>query len=276
MLDLMLGSSDDAVSTGEIFAYFRPYMKHHFSPECSCGNPNCTFWHGLLDPPESQFHSRIIQQRAEINTVVDSSKDLRWVLDSNKWAAECGLPVKNVVIWKNPIDLSYSHWKRGEKVSTYRRMFVNYYGRFLDIELPFVAINYSTLVTETKSTLLELCDLLSLPYDESRINFWGKQHHHFFGSAGTGKQVGSASSSIKSRTDFPDEFATLFKKETTWLNTNKKFKRIVSRLMANDLKNKPDLLGKPDLNGLRPIWYYRHAAKSALRKRFPSNMEPPR
>ena len=46
MLDLMLGNSDDAVSTGEIYAVYRPYRIHHRYPVCSCGDADCSAWSG--------------------------------------------------------------------------------------------------------------------------------------------------------------------------------------------------------------------------------------
>jgi len=270
MLDLMLGNADDAVSTGEVFALFRPYMPHHLSPECSCGNPDCDFWAGLLDIPASQFHASILRQRPNAKMVVDSSKDLRWVVDSNVWARQQGLPVKNVVIWKNAKDLSYSYWRRGDSISMYRNQFLTYYGRLLDLGLPFVALNYQTLVDDTQSTLRELCLQLGLAYDDSRMEFWRKQHHHFFGSSGTKRQVGKSDSSIKKVTDFPDEFLRLFEDEQEWLESSAEFNLVVEQLRARDVSQHPNLDEEANLSALRPIWYYRHMLKSAWWKIFPS------
>ena len=115
MLDLMLGNSDSEFSCGEIYALFRPYRTHHFNPDCCCGAKHCLVWNKLSKLNESEFHAAALAQTG-IHHVVDSSKDLNWVLDSNRWASHQDIPVKNVLLWKQPIDLAYSHWKRGRPI----------------------------------------------------------------------------------------------------------------------------------------------------------------
>ncbi len=269
MLDLMLGNSDDAVSTGEVYAVYRPYRIHHRSPVCSCGDPSCSAWDGLIDVPESEFHANIFRRRPEINVVVDSSKDLRWVIDSNVWAYRAGLPVQNVVIWKNPIELSYSYWRRGEKVDWYRTEFTRYYGRLLDLNLPFIAVNYRKLVTDTSATLEKLCDRVGLEFTENRMKFWEKRHHHFFGSAGTRGQVGSKQGEVRYQTEYPEEFLELFAKEERRINEDRRFSRIVDSLQRHDIAAEECEYSAEYLTSRRPGWYFRHAMKALWWKYFP-------
>jgi len=268
MLDLMLGNSDDAFSTGEIVDYFRPYRTHHFNPVCSCGAADCKVWQGLLNVPESQFHANILKE-SEFNFVVDSSKDLRWVLDSNVWAQRNEIPCENVLIWKDPVDLAYSYWKRGNGIRWYRQVFLVYYARFLSLNLPFISVNYNQLAAEPKDILAKLCARLGMDYDEGRINFWEKHHHYYFGSAGIGRQVSNGGSQIQNKRDFPQDFVEEYKAESHWSESNEQFSRIINALEAHDVSGTQTFSSCHIRGGLRPLWYYRHIIKSIWRKRFP-------
>jgi len=275
MLDLMLGNSEDAMSTGEISRLFRPFRKHHKNPVCSCGEIDCPVWRDLTEGPESVFHENIFLKRPAIKFVVDSSKDLRWIFDSNIWADRANLPMVNVVLWKDPIDLSYSYWRRGENVDFYRKAFFTYYERFLDLKLPFVSLNYKQLVTDANGTLEALCNTLGIEYRESRVNFWEKRHHHFFGSSGTRNQIGSKGATLTYKTEYPDEFVKLFEREARWIESDRRFSRIVAELRAHDV-----IQGRPsETNGFlavrRPLWYYRHTLKALWWKYFPLPVPEP-
>ena len=82
--------------------------------------------------PEAKFHCRILEDD-RYRFVVDSSKDLRWVVNSNEWAAASDVPVTNLLLWKEPVDLAHSHWKRGRPIDYFRKAFLDYYERFLDL-----------------------------------------------------------------------------------------------------------------------------------------------
>jgi hypothetical protein len=271
MLDLMLGNSDDAFSTGEIDAYFRPYRSHHFNPVCSCGESSCKVWQDFLDVEESQIHNRILA-RPEYNFVIDSSKDLRWVLDSNVWARRNGHNCINVLIWKDPIDLAYSHWKRGNGVKYYRRAFLVYYERFLKLELPFISLNYGQLVAEPRAMLEKLCLRLGMECDENRMNFWSKEHHYYFGSAGTGRQVSDGVAKVSAKREFPKAFLTEYEEESKWSETSQRFNSIIYRLIEHDVARSSLPVASHRKYLVKPLWYYRHSLKSLVRKRFPETM----
>jgi hypothetical protein len=270
MLDLMLGNADDAFSTGEIFAYFRPFRHHHFKPVCSCGEPDCIVWRGLLDVPEDGFHANILQH-SEYNAVVDSSKDLCWVYDSNVWALQNNIDCMNVVLWKDPIDLAYSYWKRDYGISYYRRAFLVYYERLIGLNLPFISVNYNQLASGPCALLASLCERLGLDFNEGRERFWEKRHHYFFGSAGTAKQVDKGGSRIENARNFPDESLREYEAEADWSVSNRRFAAVLERLSANNLANISHEAKQVMPKRIKPLWYYRHIFKSHWRRHFPES-----
>ncbi|MFT4591779.1 MAG: hypothetical protein ACI80M_001099 [Gammaproteobacteria bacterium] len=271
MLDLMLGSSDSAFSCGEIYALFRPYRTHHFNPDCCCGAKPCLVWSKLGKLNESEFHAAALAQTG-IHHVVDSSKDLNWVLDSNHWASHQDVPVKNVLLWKQPIDLAYSHWKRGRPIDYYRRAFLNYHERFLDLRLPFVTIGFEELVDAPEKILKKVCSYTQVEWHEGQEEFWQKQHHHLFGSAGTFKQVNTGDSKIRSKEDFPADFLAAWGKTAAAQGHDERLNDVISALGAADI-----VLGTPAnpnaklrySGPAKPFWYYHHALKYMYQKRFP-------
>jgi hypothetical protein len=268
MLDLMLGNAGDAFSTGEIFAYFRPFREHHFKPICSCGEPDCIVWRGLLDVPEDSFHANILR-RSEYNAVVDSSKDLCWVYDSNVWALQNNIDCMNVVLWKDPIDLAYSYWKRNFGISYYRQAFLVYYERLIGLNLPFISVNYNQLASDPVTVLASLCQSLGLELNEGRERFWEKRHHYFFGSAGTAKQVDKGGSRVENSRNFPGKFLGEYEAEADWSLSNRRFAAVLERLEANNLANIPHEPKQVMPKLIKPLWYYRHIIKSCWRRRFP-------
>jgi hypothetical protein len=271
MLDLMLGNSERAFSCGEIYALFRPYRTHHFDPDCSCGTKPCPVWSKLGAVNEKQFHSAALAQ-ANIEHVIDSSKDLNWVLDSNRWASRQSTPVKNVLLWKRPIDLAYSHWKRGRPIDYYRRAFLNYYERFLDLKLPFVAVSFEELVDAPGPMLKKICDYTGVEWHEGQEEFWNKQHHHLFGSAGTGNQVNTGKSRIRAKENFPNDFLEAWQTTAAAQDHDERLNNVIAALTAADIvSGKAANLGSAlrYSGALKPFWYYHHALKYMYQKHFP-------
>jgi hypothetical protein len=269
MLDLMLGNSPDVFSCGEIYALFRPFRTHHFDPVCSCGDPECEIWKELRHVAESSFHAAALN-RPGISYTVDSSKDLRWVLDNNMWAHKRGYRVCNVLTWKEPIDLAYSHWKRGYPINYFRKQFVDYYSRFLDLNLPFISVSYNKLVANPAIVLSDLCSRLGLTYEDGREQFWNKKHHHFFGSSGTASQVEQGDSKIKRESGFPPEFIAEFNRVAQESGPDRQLEEIISRLKACETVSVTDIDSSKQVSSSgRPLWYYRHALKAVVRRHFP-------
>jgi hypothetical protein len=272
MLDLMLGNSDDVFSCGEVWCMFRPHRIHHFGPGCSCGDPECSVWGELSKCHEREFHAEALKQ-PDVKFVIDSSKDLRWLIDSHEWARQSGTNVLNVITWKDPISLAYSHWKRGKPVDYYRLAFVRYYGRFLNLGLPFVSLSYNRIIADPGAALRDLCSHLGMDYQEGREEFWQKRHHQLLGSAGTAKQVSQGASKVYAQSEYPEAFLKEFGRLGDENGADAEINALIHQLEAHELgRSGASLAGSVALGPtLKPAWYYYHGLKAIYRKWFPSS-----
>lgn len=268
LLDLMLGNHPETFSCGEVYAYFRPWRKHHYYAKCGCGKDPCPVWDKLMAVPEDGFHQAAASLPG-INHVVDSSKDLSWVLKSSEWARRSGMHVRHVVIWKEPIQLAYSHWKRKQPLNSFRHDFLVYYGRFLKLGLPFVSVNFDTLVSNPAETIRKLCELVGLPWREGQEEFWNKEHHQLFGAASTGQQASAGNSRIETRKDYPEQFLSKYEPLLSDLANNSRFLEIIAALEEKEIgkDSVPSFTGRA--NPPKPLWYYMHAIKRVFFRRFP-------
>ena len=271
MLDLMLGNAPDAFSCGEVYAWFRPWSTHHFKIDCPCGENPCPYWEKVKNIPEDVFHKQVFEM-LNVNFVIDSSKDISWVVDNNKWAIANQIKVVNILLWKNPVDLAYSYWKRGKGLKHWRSRFVNYYSYIFKIELPFVSVNYNELVQNPRSKLNEICKIVGMEYFSGKENFWEKQHHHLFGSASVRKQAENRASIIRSSKDFPVEFLNQIEQLSERVRKDVKVQNIIEILRKHDVSNE-HIIGYNIKNVLPrrtySIWYYLHRLKRKYRMRFP-------
>jgi hypothetical protein len=269
MLDLMLGNSDDTFSCGEVYAKFRPYRKHHFDPVCGCGAKDCSIWAGLKDVPEQDFHPALFAQM-QVKAVIDSSKNLGWVVDSNEWAHAHNLPVANILIWKDAKDLAHSHWKRGNPISHFRGQFLKYYERFIDLELPFVAVRYSQLAENSQQTLMSICDVLGLEYKEGRELFWQQSNHQLFGSGGVQKQMNSDQGDVKAHREYPAEFEAAYAAYAAKHLPDSRVDRLIQLLEAQDIKHQTSTPAASNyVRKARPFWYRRNALMQFFKSYFP-------
>jgi len=274
MLDLMLGNSDDNFSCGEVYAKFRPYRKHHFDPVCGCGAKDSSIWVGLKDVSEQNLHPALFAQ-TRAKAVIDSSKNLNWVLDSNDWAQANDLPIINILIWKDAKDLAHSHWKRGNPISHFRGQFLKYYERFLDLDLPFLSVRYSQLAEDSQGTLVSICNLLGLDYADRQENFWQQSNHQLFGSGGVQKQMDSGQSKIKAPQEYPAEFEAAYADYCAQHMPDKQLDRVLELIEAQDLKHQSKMPAAV-ITGrrTRPFWYRRNALKQLFQSYFPGPPPP--
>ena len=116
----------------------------------------------------------------------------------------------------------------------------------------------------------KLCERLGMPYDERRMNFWEKEHHYFFGSAGTKQQVKrDGGSKVQNKRQFPQEFLDAYAAEEKWLSANPRFTAVLDALRNNDLSQPFEADSWQGEKLIKPAWYYRHIVKSAYRRVFP-------
>jgi len=272
MLDLMLGNANDAFSCGEVYAKYRPWLDYHYEAKCRCGQDPCPVWTKIGDVPEQEFHSACFNNLG-VNFVVDSSKEICWLIDSQEWAVKRGIKVINLLVWKNPVNLAYSHWKRSGKLMWWRRSFVRYYSKFLDAGLPFRSVYFNALVNDPKRKLEEVCDAVGMPYFSGKENFWERQHHYLFGSQGTYEQVVDKQSSIRGSEEFPPGFAEHVDDLSRRIARDSTIQSILKRLEEAEISSSRDfspaeqvlLPAKP-----RPVWYYALKARQVARRYFPN------
>lgn len=275
MLDLILGNAADAFSCGEVSAWFRPYRQHHFNINCSCGSNPCLVWERIKSVPENEFHAYVIK-RLQVDFVIDSSKDLCWLIDAQNWAIVNGIKTVNLILWKNPIDLSYSYWKRGYSLSYWRQIFVNTYSRFLDTGLPFRAINYNDLIGNPRGKIAEICAAVEMQYFEGKERFWVKEHHYLFGSAGVRRQVNAKESVIYSRETYSPEFEGYINSVQNQIERDSQIQHLIKCLIKADVSSVDLDFSKEKPLYLRrtyPVWYYRKRLFRNLRRYFPEEYD---
>lgn len=270
MLDLILGNANNAFSCGEVSAWFRPYRKHHLKIACPCNQNPCPIWAKIKNVPESKFHATVVKELG-VNFVIDSSKDICWVMDVQKWAVKGNLRAQNIVIWKSPIELAYSYWKRGKSITFWRKQFISYYKKIIQVGIPFWALNYDEFVKDPQGKLNEICLAIGMPYFKGKEKFWEKEHHHLFGSSGVLKQLERGISSIEPRQSYPEEFKAKIDFLEKHLETDKEIEIILDSLRRNDVqlfKKRGDKTGIEPLRRVYPLWYYRKQVKRKFRRYF--------
>lgn len=277
MLNLMLGNDDDSFSLGEVHAWFRPFRCHHFQMDCNCGNPNCPYWKQLLTVKENRFHASAFTKLHK-NFLIDSSKNLAWVIDSNQWAIENDFQVINLVIYKPIENYIYSIWKRGESIDAALKRYKTYYGRLLQLNLPIISLPYSDLVSDTDEVLKTLCAITGQQFSPNKKEFWTREFHHLFGSGGIREQSRSKNSSIFMKEVFSDEFAGILPEIRTKISNDKNLQKINDFLIKNDYKSferKNPISKDQDIPVIvKPLWYYMIKLQLCYRRWIPEKYEP--
>jgi hypothetical protein len=265
MVDLMIGNDPQAFSLGEVHAWFRPFRTHHFNIICSCGQINCP-WKKLKLLNENEFYEKCFEL-LNVNILVDSSKNLPWVIDNNIKALKKGIKVYNVLLYKQPVNFFYSFWKRNVPLKHARKKeFVKYYKRFFQTGLPLISMDYNKLVENPEKTLKSLCKLLEIPYFPQKEYFWTKKHHQLFGSIGTRKQVEASNSKIRKKEDYPKDFENIIPKIKMDVTKDIAFQDLLLNLKIHELKSQ-DFISNNKIH--KPVWYYIMKIKQNIRQRFP-------
>jgi hypothetical protein len=209
-----------------------------------------------------------VLRELRVRFVIDSSKDLCWLIDAQEWAAANGVRTFNILLWKDPIDQAYSHWKRGQRLLHWRRQFVGYYTKALQVGLPFLAVNYNELVANPQQKLGEICAAIGMSYFEGKELFWQKRHHYLFGSGGVRRQVKAQHSTIRPRGVFAPEFEARIDCLRKQVATDAAVQRILEALSgsiplvtSDDSNVRQRVPSRP-----YPLWYYKRRLWGSLRR----------
>lgn len=268
MLDLMMGNDEESFSMGEVFALYRPHRKHHFLTACNCGDPQCIYWNKLKKLNEKEFHLKSFEI-LDVNYIVDSSKYLPWVIDSYDNLSYQNVNIINFLIYKPLVSYCYSIWKRGDRINQAIKSYKKYYNRVFQTGLMTYAVSFNELVNQPDQTLQKLCSLSGQVYTAERKEFWNKEHHHLFGSAGTTKQSREGKSRIKANEDFPIEYEKLIPEIQQFIEKDKGLNTIIRRLVENDFKRKLNDFENKESTVIKPLWYYLSKTKNIYKSIFP-------
>jgi hypothetical protein len=200
ILALMLGNSPEGFACGETRVWYRPYQPTHFNLSCWCGQRPCPLWETVGGFPEHGIHARIAK-RTGATLIADSSKWFDWMRDASGWARGRGMRVRNAVIWREPLDLVHTWWRRGRlgqvkggyppagKVLAERataflaQRFCHYYDTLLaGDEAETAVVSYDRLIDDPAGTLSGLFETIGAPYREGQERFWEGEHHTLFGN----------------------------------------------------------------------------------------------
>jgi hypothetical protein len=278
MLDLMLGNADDAFSCGEVAAKYRPFVSYHYDAECRCGQSPCPVWQKIGNIKEHQFHAAVVEKLGA-TYVIDSTKELRWAIDSQNWAAANGLRVLNVVIWKNPVDLAHSYWKRGGGLRAWYRPFVSYYSKLLETKLPFRSVYFNELVSDPSGNLEKVCSAVGMPYFEGKERFWEGEHHYVFGSQGAYKQTAVGDSKIEKSEKYPPEFQAHIEELSRYISEDSKLRSILQALERAQVSSAGGFSeeeGRYVASKPYPLWYYGMQVRHVFRRYLPDRFVMPR
>ena len=178
-LDMILANDPRGFSCGEVRALFHPWRPHHINPECGCGDVNCRIWQQVLENGEKNLYKTIFSL-FDVDFILDSSKDLFWIKKQMRYLSRQNLDVKNVLIWKTPLELACSFKKR-DRLKEWKKSWINYHRAYLTLIESHMAVKYSDL-TQDEKVLIRLCEYLEIPYFPEKTNYWEKTHHTLFGN----------------------------------------------------------------------------------------------
>jgi hypothetical protein len=268
MVDLILGNDVLGFSLGEVASWFRPWRTHHFDIKCGCGVYPCPVWEKLRYVPESELYGAVARSQ-NVEFVVDSSKSLTWVIDQNlRLASSNEFEVFNIFLYKDPVALHHSHWKRGAGDTASTARHYGYYSNALDAQIPFVTVNYDWFVRNMDEGLALLCQRLDVPYFEGKERFWQKSHHHLFGSFGPRMQMFTENPRIYVE-EFGAEYESLIPGLQREFQAIQDLQRILSEMQARDLREYSASEGVKKSRVRRPLFYFRQRWRERKMRFFP-------
>jgi len=273
LVHLILGNALDAFACGETVSWFRPEHTHHFEIDCPCGSHPCPIWNKISTASASRFYLTAFRELG-VQYLVDSSKTLSWILDTHRWARNSDYAVVDVVVWKDPLDLAYSYWKRGHDLMFWRSQFVKYHRRVQQLNLPVIAINYGDLMQRPREITALLCAAIGMPDYEGKERFWEREHHHLFGSLGVRRQVEAGRSVFVSQQKFPDKFATKVDALNESINADNEVQQLIQYLKSVDVTEfGADLRRQPYRPPhVYPAWYFAQRLKRVYRRYYPATL----
>ncbi len=268
MVDLMLGHDPKGFSLGEVSSWFRPWRTHHFDIKCGCGTYPCPVWEELKHVPEDELYRAVVETQS-VEFIADSSKKLTWVIDQNRRLLASGdFEVHNVFLYKDPVSLHHSHWKRGQKDLSITAGHYRYYAHALDARIPFIAVNYDWLVRNIDEGLALLCERMGIPHFPAKAEFWRKTHHQLFGSFGPRQQMHAPSPRIYIE-EFGADYVEAMPSIEQDFRCRPELQAILGELGARDIRKSTGPMPADSGTIRRPLFYYRQRWRERKMRFFP-------
>ncbi len=267
ILNLTLSNLKQCFGSGEMYAYFRPWRRHHGSIECSCGEQTCGFWNAHGAVSESVIHNELLKATGS-TCIIDSSKNLNWTIDAIAWCRAHDIEHNVVLTWKDGFELRDSFEKRGR--SDWFKKFDTYHSRFIDLGIPFVSVKYKDLAADPKNVLKHLCDLLGEEFDDDILNFEGNEFHFLFGSAGVRTAVIDSNISFRSSSTINDDELGLSQENA------RKYEALCNSLQEKDIFLKTNIENTCNwqVPTFLPAWYYLRRVRDTITKYLPFARKP--
>ena len=192
MFDLMLGNDPNGFSCGEVYAWFRKRKPHHHFIDCPCGQDPCPKWDIISKYKEENFHRKTLRNLS-LDFIIDSSKNAPWLRSINQYYKDNNdFQVVNFLIYKQPMNIWHSFWKRHNSIDRFLQSWINYHQWIFSLNFNnFYTISYESLIENPSESLKTICETIDIPYFEGKERFWEGEHHHLFGSLGTRNQLKS-------------------------------------------------------------------------------------
>ena len=268
MLHLILGSAPRAFACGEIYAWYRPWRSYHYAGDCRCGEKPCPVMTRIQANPPRAAHAFIARELGA-QFVVDSSKDWCWLLDARNWAVAEGLNVATLVVFKDPVSLAHSYWKRGKGLWGWRRVFLNFHNRLRATGVPFRSLDYHGFVSDPEAKLADVCRALGMEHQPSMLRFWERTHHYLFGSQGAFEQVRDGRSTIRRSETFQPGFTRHEEEVRERVEQDAAVRTHLQALREREVSGAGPLSPAEARAGASlpfPAWYYALRVKQAARR----------
>jgi hypothetical protein len=174
-----------------------------------------------------------------LDFIIDSSKDAHWVFDSNRWAAHARMRVINLLLWRSPLGLAHSQWRRGVALDAWRRPFILYYERLLRLGLPLTTVCYDDLVRHPSGQLQGICRQIGMPYVPGQERFWEREHHFLFGSPSVRAAIRCRAGCVRPQA-MPPDFRREFEAHEPGLKVDTRLQACLERLQAMTRSGAPE------------------------------------
>lgn len=204
LLDLLIGSHSEAISTGELRALSdrtRAKGKNFAEDVCTCGAPrmyDCPFWsmidRRIVERTRHNLGTIDVYDRDSNRAILDAIHDIsgrRFVVDSSKQPerlrqllADDTLDVRPIHLIREPLGEVYSHVKRGndlhDKAMMYNRDTIELHRTLQGRD--HLTVRYEALVRSPRKHLGRIMKWLGLELEDGQFEWTNHEHHNISGN----------------------------------------------------------------------------------------------